>query len=821
MVSNLTALTSAATPSTTRWRSAPTIGLLILALTASNLQPVHAADPENPAAAKPQDEVEEAASKLSPEHKTQLANFLQTLKEVKAKRCREQMKKEAEDVVKTAGVGPDAAKSLEAAANEAADRATGEWAVSVKKLFLKQVAEMPDEAWAGLSEAEAHADQLADAPSPDEIASIDPASSQIWKDALKRTLTPEQTAAWDKVLAQRLTDVRNLIKDSADKVRKQYRDGLNEQVAHLKEKLALPKDRADQVSELADRALEKTMEAWQKRAEEQVLGMAVGQQRVEVDRRNFTIPRRQEDDPERQPVWKDGLAKLLSAEEMKLWQASENELGAEANEFLKGMAEGIQDQVGKGIHDKVAVIGSTLSLPKEKTDQLNSLADSAVKKAVEAWRDQAAKYLLSLKGELRHEAIKQGNIYIPPNPKDRPDQQAVWKEGLAKALSADELKRWEASQAEATQRRLRAMGRVLVMELDQKVALTSTQREQLQPLAERLLKDDPALFGPGGFDNYGNMSATQVFTNAAGKAKEEDLKPLMDDIQRKRWRDACDPKNAESDPDEMPAAAQPDKTAKANQKPATRAAEPEDLEAVISKCFDERAAKERQKLLETMCLKAEDAARVAGLSDEAAGQLQIAAHGAVEEALGPWKEEIQYVRGQMRGDLAPEDIEQRFASMQQYQWYQRGMPSADNQSIWQAAVKTILTSPQADAWKKAVEDRKGFRIAAIAAVTVAEFDHNLSLTADQCGKLQPLVAAIVKDYDQDIAGFFGGFGTRRSWYLLPYTQFIPIVGVPEKDLKAILSAAQWTTWSESNQYGNSMSYWENLQQNHKMRMQQN
>ena len=931
-----------------RFRMLPSAaGSLAVALTALNLQIVRAADPGDSAPAKQAENEEDAAPKLSPEHEAVLTKLLKKFGEVKAKHLRAHMKTEAEDVVKATGLGADGAKALTAAADEAADRAADEWIVGVKKSFMKHMDAIPEGAWDQIAGEEAHADDMVEQPNP-EIEPIDPASNQAWTDALKRTLTPEQAAAWDKVLAQRLKeikdefasqieplseenrerfqqqiaaeadgvvqklalpddraakvkalanvaldkamdafrkrivaqiramepttrqrmrnqpgllaflaradfperlaawteglagilsademkrwqesekslddDVRKMLKASVDKVRKQYADEFHEQVGRLTKKLALPKDRADQVSVLAESAVEKTMDALQKRAEKQLLGMTVGQRRVEVDRGNFTIPRRQEDDPERQPVWKAGLAKLLSAEELKLWQASEKELDAEANDFLKSMAEGVQDQVQKGILGQVDVIAATLSLPKEKIDQLNSLADSAVKKAMEAWRAQAEKYLLSLKSEQRRRVIRQGNFYMPPKPNDRPDQQAVWKDGFAKLLSADELKRWEASQADAAQRRLRAMGRILVTELDQKVALTSPQREQLQPLAERLLKDDPELFGPGGFDNnYRNVS-TEIFTNAAGKAKDDDLKPLIDDIQRKRWRAACDPSNAEFDQHEMPAAVQPDKTAKANQKTATRATEPEDLEAVISKCLDERAAMERRKLLETMYLKAEDAARVAGLSGEAADQLQVAARGAAEEALGSWKEEIQYARDQMRGDLTPEDVEQRFASMQHYQWYRRGMPSADNDSIWQTAVKTILTPPQADAWKKAVEDRKGFRIAAIAAAVIAEFDHNLSLTADQCGKLEPLVTTVVKDYDQDIGGYFGGSGSRRSWYLLSYAQFIPIVGVPEKDLKAILSAAQWKNWSESNQYGNSMSYWENLQRNHKMRMQQN
>ena len=45
-----------------------------------------------------------------------------------------------------------------------------------------------------------------------------------------------------------------------------------------------------------------------------------------------------------------------------------------------------------------------------------------------------------------------------------------------------------------------------------------------------------------------------------------------------------------------------------------------------------------------------------------------------------------------------------------------------------------------------------------------------------------------------------------------------VAGVPDADLKAILTPDQWDRWTKSNEYSNASNMWQNVQQFHKQRI---
>ena len=57
------------------------------------------------------------------------------------------------------------------------------------------------------------------------------------------------------------------------------------------------------------------------------------------------------------------------------------------------------------------------------------------------------------------------------------------------------------------------------------------------------------------------------------------------------------------------------------------------------------------------------------------------------------------------------------------------------------------------------------------------------------------------------------------WYLQTYSSLLPMAGVPEKEMKTILSKAQWDRWAGED-LGNAMNYWDSIENNHKNRVQQ-
>jgi hypothetical protein len=516
--------------------------------------------------------------------------------------------------------------------------------------------------------------------------------------------------------------------------------------------------------------------------------------------------------PYEHTAWAEALQRTLTAEQIAAWDKSQVErkrvLGTQIGDFLKPSVERTREQFFQAILAKGTDIRVTLALPKERAEMLDALAKSAADKTADDWRIRAEKMLFNADEDQRRQIIKSGQFYLAPDEKELPQQQATWKDGVAKLLTAGERDRLQAAQEEQRARRIRVMGQIMIAELDQRIAFNARQREQLQPVTERLVKDQASLFPDDGFNNYVNFTS-QSFYAAGSKATEEELKPILDTLQWKRWQEVCMPKKNRA----TPAAAKSKPGVDAKQPPQNQ--EPEDLEHRISDYLHEKTTNERQRMLAAMTVKVEDVARATGLTGDAINRLQTAARGATEETLVGWKSNTeQTLRAQVR-DATPQNVMQRLASMENYYSQRDGGVIADKQAVWDKTVKAELTAEQRAAWEKEVEERKVYRDKAIISTAMAEFDRKNTLSAEQWEKLEPIINGIVKDYSSEFANFFS---SSNSWYLQSYSMLIPFAGAPEKDLKAILSKEQWDRWTGSNEFANSTNYWQNIQRNHAQRV---
>jgi hypothetical protein len=352
-------------------------------------------------------------------------------------------------------------------------------------------------------------------------------------------------------------------------------------------------------------------------------------------------------------------------------------------------------------------------------------------------------------------------------------------------------------------RREQVMGQVMVMLLDEKIALTEAQRQKLEPIADRLVKDVPELYPEGNPGDYYCVTP-DVFYAAAAKTGDTELKPILDAIQLKRWHDLAKP---ETPPDDAPSPAQAS---------APNADEPEDVEKAISNFFYEKTEDERQRELETNMLKAEDAARVAGLSAESAERLEAAAAGATEQSLMTWKWFTeQQIRSQLQG-LTPQNVNQRLESLQDF-FFQRRFGISNREDIWDETVQSELTAQQQDAWKKETSAREDYRGNAIAAVVLSEFDRQAHLTDEQWGKLHPLVAGVLNDYSQGITQVFSGMN-GTPWYLGGPYMLIPLAGVDDQALKSVLTKDQMDLWTGSQEFANANNLWQIVRQMHAQRV---
>jgi len=520
--------------------------------------------------------------------------------------------------------------------------------------------------------------------------------------------------------------------------------------------------------------------------------------------------------PFEQETWTKALQQTLTPDQLATWNKAEADrkeaIEKEISEPLKQRAVGIHEQQMQAISSEYKEIELALGLPKDRADKLEALAKSVVDQTTEMWRKRTEGTLFAMDDEQRHQFVA-GRIFMGPSEKESPSQQATWKDGVAAFLTAEETKRLQTSREEHKVKRAHVLGEVMIMLLDDKIAFTANQRQQLQPVAFRLVKDVPEFYPGSGMGTYFSYTPP-TFYAAATKINDGELRPILDEKQRKHWRQLSEPGNQTKgdDEDEEDGVTPPEDK---KTKPVVYT-EPEDVEKCISLFLYDKTQIEQKRVLAANVIKAEDVVRTAGLGSDSAARLLIAARGATEEYLTNWKWNVdQQIRSQLQ-EATPKNIQQRLNGMEEY-FFQRNMDMSNRQGSWDKTVQATLSPAQLDLWRKETDARKVYHDQAIADLILAEFDRKNQLSEDQWKKLGPLVATSLHDYSQDIGRIFA-FSNNVPWYLESSYLLMPLAGVPDADLKAILTPDQWDRWTKSNEYSNASNMWQNVQQFHKQRI---
>jgi hypothetical protein len=629
----------------------------------------------------------------------------------------------------------------------------------------------------------------------------------------KVTLSPEVEAKFGEFL-KKVTEAK----------RKVWATRMEKEIEQVARVTGLTADEAKALEPAAKQATESSLEdwlsklgeSWRRYLGEQANGMpAIEEMFAQTDQAAQTDWFGEYTRPYENPQWTEGLRRTLTAEQAATWEKVQAEhkqaVLTQTGGMLKTAVDRASEQQRQALLAKAATIQSTLSLPKERMEKFESLAKKAAAATAESLRQRGERMLFAMDDAQRQLALKNRQFYLSLDAKDLETQQAAWKEGSAAILSAEEMKRLETAAENYKTRRAVVMGQVMLLQFEEKVAFTASQRERLQPIAERLVKGQPSLFPEANTERYFRLDP-QIFFTAGTKATEEEMKAILDPSQWKHWQEACLTKNSR--------VVRTVFAGKKNAPPAgpethDRAPDPEEVEHAFSDFLHEKTTNERKRLLAINLLKAEDAARIAGLAPEAAARLATAARGATEETLAAWKPNTESsVRSQLR-DATPENIRQRLAGMDTYSYSSsRSGPATPGPTIWESTVKAEIPEEGRAAWQKELDARIAYRDRAIAAMVMAEFDRKIPLTAGQWTKLEPVIAAAVKDYAPDIGMMFS---SSNPWYLQSYSMFVPFAAVPEKDLKAMLSKEQWERWNGSEEMSSTNNYWENVQRYHTQR----
>ena len=519
-----------------------------------------------------------------------------------------------------------------------------------------------------------------------------------------------------------------------------------------------------------------------------------------------------------QPAWKDELVLVLTPAQAEAWKADVAERRRKFDEETKGVMAATKaryrEQDVLDISGKVSVIAQTLSLDEERTKKLQKLGEQAADKASESVGERVRGTLLRYTESARKQVLKTNSLYLPPDEKNGPEMQAVWKDGLKEFLTPEETQRWQAALDQREARRYSKFARMLVWALDQGVALTAGQREQIRPIAERCVREKKALFVERRGNSYTSYSV-ETFYQAAKAAKDEELKKILDEKQVARWKALAVRQTAS----QRLAALRARTAAAAKEQTKLAAFEPEELEGAISDALAEMADREQQTMLANYLLQAEDAIRVAGLEGKAVQRLQTAARGAMEAEFDSWRENAGgNIRSQLQG-ATPADFQQRMQNFgMSTAGRRRPSASSDGNGIWEKTVATELTEAQRAVWKKETDARDVDEQQTSFAVLIGEVDRLCMLTEEQRAKFEPVLTGHLKEYEPELRNMFSQ--GNNGWFLMGYYMLTPVAGIGEKELRKILTDGQWKALSGSQQYSNGARYWENIEQSHKNRVKE-
>ena len=212
--------------------------------------------------------------------------------------------------------------------------------------------------------------------------------------------------------------------------------------------------------------------------------------------------------------------------------------------------------------------------------------------------------------------------------------------------------------------------------------------------------------------------------------------------------------------------------------------------------------------MQQMAIVIGDVRRVVGLPKERQRVLEIAAKGAVDRTLEGWRSaQENQVRQQAMG-LTAEVVEQRLASLGSVHV---GGESADKNGLWSASMEQVLTPDERTRWTTAEEERRGYRIRALAQMLVAEMDRQVGLTLTQCEKLEPLAHKALTDYLPDMSNYVDR-NTGMDFRML----LLMLSGVPENDIAGVITPEQFGKWQQLT--ADYRGWWQSIEQNHRARM---
>ncbi len=504
-------------------------------------------------------------------------------------------------------------------------------------------------------------------------------------------------------------------------------------------------------------------------------------------------------EPEDEPMWKDGVVRALTPEQANLWSIAcaekEKKQRAAIGDFFRRVVDLKREALVTPLLLKSRTLILRLGLSKERAEQLHALAKRVADRALDAWCREMEEDLWKYNRFQREETIRDD----PSDFIDRIHADTLantWETEVKGLLTDDENKRVREADAANVTRRIQAVARVLLAEMDGHTALTSRQRQLLFPLCVRLAPS-ATNFAIG----YTSSSLLLLYP-CAKNATEADLSGILDATQIKRWQAAS---NIAADPLEADA----DLPFKYT-----------DAEAVndgLSDYMTQQAAAIVRSTADAILLEAEDITRAAALPSAAAARIQTAAKGVANDFVEVWK-------AQTETSTAELSRPQIGYSAQVGTWFgefrDRVLPPPEPDGVahaprWRRTLKRELTAAQRQWWEAALEERRRYRYEAISRMIAFQFDQGTPISPAQSDQLEHAVFEALQEYGADIDEIAPRYGStaQSPWYLGLGT-LTQMAFFPEKILREILTADQWEDWEKRSR---EAVHWPEVEEQHRKR----
>jgi hypothetical protein len=251
--------------------------------------------------------------------------------------------------------------------------------------------------------------------------------------------------------------------------------------------------------------------------------------------------------PEKSEHWTAALNRLLTADQLKL-------IGGDMEKRKARVEKAIADSLARGRDEwktrrmdlrkaQAEALAKELALPVDAASQLAAGIQGSLAKGAAVWGQKVERDLREyLKGALmggaedRIAAVEAGNLNVAVGSDATADstEETAWQEHVKTSLPAEAAQRVQ-QQAQARKlRRAKAVAGMTVAELDRKLRLSQTQRQQIEPLFIELVTQQETKMDLLMGQSYLNTDMLLMLLNGV---EPKSFNALLSPEQQKVWPD--------------------------------------------------------------------------------------------------------------------------------------------------------------------------------------------------------------------------------------------------------------------------------------------